>query len=382
MSMVRASCAVLLPTRLFGGHEVMLLEWLRKATAQHGLRVQIYSARNEHLIRACEAAGLGQPVISHPPGASSIRDFFITWRLLGQIPADVPVLLAPGALQTPLLQWLAALLRRRQLAGYVPMAYSSRHMRFRGGSMRDWIVGHIVRRVDLWITISRHQRQLLVDQWHVKAPVFVVSNRLALLEREALPARKPVEGPLRVLFAGRFDANQKGLDWLCDRLRARRGEWMGQLRFTFMGEGAFGRELARLSGDLGSSHVGVHPWGDVGQAMNEADVLLLPSRFEGLPLIALEATHYGVPVAASKYAGVAELLPPWCLFDFGDEHAMWSALRALRHPSRRAAALAHSRGEIQRLLSPASYRREIHHIVDALARISPSRDRSPMEQST
>jgi glycosyltransferase involved in cell wall biosynthesis len=255
-------------------------------------------------------------------------------------------------------------------------------MRFRGGSIRDWVVGHIVRRVDLWITISRQQRQLLIDQWHVKPPVFVVSNRLALLGRDAPPARNPVEGPLRVLFAGRFDANQKGLDWLCDRLRARGDEWTGQLRFMFKGEGDFGPELARLSRDLGSGHLDVQPWGDVGQAMNEADVLLLPSRFEGLPLIALEATHYGVPVVASKYAGVSELLPPWCLFDFGDEDAMWSALRALQDPARRAAALAHSRGEIQRLLSPASYRREIDHIVDALARIGPSRQPSPMEHST
>ena len=92
MSMARVSCAVLLPTRLFGGHQVMLLEWLGKAMAQHGLRGQIYSAYNEHLIRACESAGLGQPIISHPSEASSIRDFLITWRLLGRIAADVPIL--------------------------------------------------------------------------------------------------------------------------------------------------------------------------------------------------------------------------------------------------------------------------------------------------
>jgi glycosyltransferase involved in cell wall biosynthesis len=254
-------------------------------------------------------------------------------------------------------------------------------MRFRGGSIRDWVAGQIVRRVDLWITISRHQRQLLIDRWQVKPPVLVVSNRLALLEDAPSPARDPARGPLRVLFAGRFDANQKGLDWLCDRLRARR-DWRGQLRFTFMGQGDFGPELRRLARDLGSSHVCVSPWGDARQALNEADVLLLPSRFEGLPLIALEATHYGVPVVASDCAGVSELLPPWCLFDLQDDNAMWSALGALRDPARRAAALTHSRREMQRLLSPASYRREIHHIVDALARISPSRHPSPMEHPT
>jgi glycosyltransferase involved in cell wall biosynthesis len=375
-----------LPTRQFGGHEIMLLEWLSNAVAQHGLQVQIHSADNPRLIGACEAAGLGPPVVSYPPMGGAIRDFLATWRLLGRIPAELPILFAPGVLQTPLLPRLAALLRRRRLAGYVPMAFASRRMRFRGGAMRDWIVGHIVRRVDLWITISSEQRDLLVDQWHVRPPVLVVSNHPAILGRAALPARKPASGPLRVLFAGRFDANQKGLDWLCERLRARRGQWIGQLCFEFKGEGGFGRELVRLGEELGSSHVRVQPWGDVGQAMNQADVLLLPSRFEGVPLIALEATHYGVPVVASKDAGVAELVPPWCLFDFADEDAMWSALRALRSPAGRAAALAHSRAQLERLLSPAAFRGEINQIVDALARMRPparaAGKPSPMERAT
>jgi glycosyltransferase involved in cell wall biosynthesis len=366
---MKAYCVVVLPIRLFGGHERMLLEWLGWATAQHGLRVQIYCADNDRLLRACEAAGLGRPIISHPLRGSSILDFFITLRLLARIPRDVPVLFAPGALQEAALQWLAAFLRRRRVAGYVPMAYSARRMRYRGGPVRDWVVGHVVRRVDVWITISKHQRDLLVEHWQVKRPVFVVPNRLGLLEQDAPHPRTRPEAPLRVLFAGRFDANQKGLDWLCERLRARRDEWTGQLRFTFKGQGGFQAELTRLSRDLGPQHVDVSPWGDVGAAMAKADVLLLPSRFEGLPLVALEATHYGLPVVASKDAGVADFVPPSCLFDFGDDEAMLAALKALQDPARRAAALSHARDRVQRLLSAASFRQEVGRIVAALGRM-------------
>jgi glycosyltransferase involved in cell wall biosynthesis len=366
---MRASCAVLLPTPLFGGHETMLLEWLGRAVAQHGLRVQIYSADNERLVRACEAAGLGRPLAVYPARQSAIGDFLATWRLLRRIPAELPILLAPGVLQTPLRHWLAALLLRRRVAGYVPMAYSARRMRFRGGALRDWVAGHIVRRADLWITISARQRQLLTNRWQVSSPVLVVSNRLAILEREPAPPRAPAAGALRVLFAGRFDANQKGLDWLCARLRAHPAEWIGQLRFTFQGEGPFGPQLRRLSADLGRCHIDVRSWGEVDGAMDEADVLLLPSRFEGLPLIALQAAHRGLPVVASGDAGLAELLPPWCLFDFGDEAAMWAALKALRDPARRAQALAHSHGEMRRLLSAAAFRSEVDQVVDALARL-------------
>lgn len=366
---MKPSCAVVLPIRLFGGHERMLLEWLGSAAAQHGLRVQIYCADNDCLLRACEAAGLGRPIISHPLRGNGIRDFFITWRLLARVPRDVPILFAPGALQEAALQWLAAFLRRRRVAGYVPMAYSARRMRYRGGSVRDWVVGHVVRRVDVWITVSKQQRDLLIQRWRVRRPVFVVPNRLALLEQDAPHARIRPGAPLRVLFAGRFDANQKGLDWLCDRLRARRHAWTGQLRFTFKGQGGFQAELMRLSRDLGPRHVDVSPWGDVGAAMTKADVLLLPSRFEGLPLVAVEATHYGLPVVASRDAGVSDLVPPSCLFDFGDDEAMLAALKALRDPAMRCAALWHARERVQQLLSAASFRQEVDRIVAALDRM-------------
>ena len=343
----------------------MLVEWLRNAVARHGLRVAIYGAGNEALARECESAGLGRPIASHPAKAGAVRDFYATWRLLGELPADVPVLVAPGALQQSSLQCLAVLLRRRRLAGYVPMAYSSRHMRFRGGSLRDWIVGHVIRRVDMWITISREQRDLLVGHWRVAPPVFVVPNRLALLEQEARQAHARGDGPLRVLFAGRFDANQKGLDWLCDRLRARRGRWIGRMHFTFKGQGGFEAELMRLRREVGGGHVEVSSWGEVALAMAEADVLLLPSRYEGLPLVALEAAHYGLPVVASSHAGVSDLVPPSCLFDFGDEEAMWGALEAMRDPARRAAALAHSRRRVRLTFSAASFGDAVDRVVAA-----------------
>lgn len=345
----------------------MLVEWLRHAVVRHRLRVAIYGAGNETLARECEAAGLGRPIASHPARAGPWRDFYVTWRLLGRLPAGVPVLFAPGALQQSLLQWLAAFLRGRRVAGYVPMAYSSQRMRFRGGSLRDWVAGYVIRRVDVWITISKQQRELLERQWQVAPPVFVVPNRLALGRQEARKARVAADGPLRVLYAGRFDANQKGLDWLCDRLRVRREDWAGKMRFLFKGQGAFQEELMRLRRELGAARVEVAPWGDVASAMAQADVLLLPSRFEGLPLVALEATHYGVPVVASKDAGVSDLVPPWSLFDFGDEDAMWRALETLRDPARRAEALAYSRERVRRSCSTATFRHELDRVIAAFA---------------
>jgi glycosyltransferase involved in cell wall biosynthesis len=53
---------------------------------------------------------------------------------------------------------------------------------------------------------------------------------------------------------------------------------------------------------------------DVARVLQAADVLLLPSRFEGMPLVMLEALAMGVPVVGSAVDGMHEMLPSEWLF--------------------------------------------------------------------
>lgn len=79
---------------------------------------------------------------------------------------------------------------------------------------------------------------------------------------------------------------------------------------VFCGDGPLQEELRRLADALGIAHrvryLGEVP--DARRILPAFDLLLLPSRFEGLPYAILEALAEGVPVLATPVAGVPEAL--------------------------------------------------------------------------
>jgi len=363
-------CAVLLPVARCGGHEAMLIEWLRVAVARYGLRPTLVCSHEAQLLERCAAAQL--PVAPQPyPGdaARGVRrrliDFAVSWRAIRALPRGLPILLAPGLVQSNPQHLLAALLLRRRVACYVPMAFGAAQLGLPWARARDAIVAPLAARVALWLTITPQQAELLRRVWHVRVPVQVIPNRLALLSRPAAPRAAAVpDAPLRVRYIGRFDRHQKGLDWLAGVLREQAGRrpW---LRMSFQGEGEFEPELRRLAG-LQDAAVEVLPWGDVGRGLQDTDVLLLASRYEGLPLVAVEAAHQGVAVVASTQSGLDDVLPPSCLYAFGDAPALLRALEGMREPGARAAAAAAAGERLGRLLAEPQFDEAVRAAVRAI----------------
>jgi glycosyltransferase involved in cell wall biosynthesis len=119
---------------------------------------------------------------------------------------------------------------------------------------------------------------------------------------EALAARATRDGPLRVLFLGRLDA-QKGIDRLAAMLAATRGAGVAWR--------VVGREVLG-DGTRPLLEVAVEPPVQDPAALDAlyawADLLVLPSRFEGVPLVILEAQRMGCAVAATEVGAVAEIV--------------------------------------------------------------------------
>lgn len=356
-----ADVCVLLTPRQIGGHEIALLGWLADAV-RRGLRPLIV-APTAALAQACAARGLAPWL--HPRWAADAATRPGLLRLLAAWPADRPLLLAPGVLHAHAWLLAAAVALRRLVWVYVPMAYTAVRMNYRFGAWRDRLLAPWLKRVAGWITIDAQQAQCLGSDWQVRSPVYVLPN-LARVPGDPPPRPAPAaDGRLRVGYVGRFDLQHKGLDWLLAAIH-QHPAWRQRLHWRFQGQGPGELALLEMASALGPQHAVVSPHAPLDEALAAVDVLVLPSRYEGLPLVALEATQRGWPVVASRDAGLNALLPASSLFDFGDAEGLAHALDGLRTPAARLLAVSHSRARYGGRGRQQRYASALQALVEAL----------------
>lgn len=139
----------------------------------------------------------------------------------------------------------------------------------------------------------------------IKAYSSVIYNGLPALE--FVPRRLNFDEP-RLLCIGRL-AVQKGFDVAIDTtaLIVKR---LPLLKLTIAGDGTELSNLRERVAEHGlENHVdflGAVSHDEAMRLMDESNVILMPSRFEGFPLVALEAAQMGRPVVAANVDGLAE----------------------------------------------------------------------------
>jgi glycosyltransferase involved in cell wall biosynthesis len=182
-----------------------------------------------------------------------------------------------------------------------------------------------------------------------RTPVVCIPNFTDVAD--SLPAgRERSGGVLALLFVGRL-VPHKGVKRLVPVLGRLRAQGI-DARLTVLGDGPEracieqAAEAAGLSAFVTLS--GLVPPAAVRAAMREADVLFLPSRAEGLPLVVVEAMAEGLVPVVSRLPVMNDLVTHGAnglTFDVDDEPEMVAALCSLTDVERRRAlaVAAHDR---------------------------------------
>lgn len=170
-----------------------------------------------------------------------------------------------------------------------------------------WINVFANARRNFFVSYGNHT--LLESQLGVELPNSEVIRNPYNVRWEASPPWPSDNDTVRLACVARLEPRAKGQDLLLQMLA--REPWRSRpITLSFFGQGDCENGLRRLAQRLGISdriHFRGHT-NDIEQMWKDHHALILPSRFEGLPLAIVEAMLCGRPVVVTDVAGNAELL--------------------------------------------------------------------------
>jgi glycosyltransferase involved in cell wall biosynthesis len=195
----------------------------------------------------------------------------------------------------------------------------------------DWVTGVSAFVLD--------QARALVPEIRPRSSVIYNGRPSPLLPPEPLPADPPT-----LLCLGRLVA-RKGFDLALSAF-ASLADGIPCLRLIVAGDGparaALERQAARLGVADRVEFLGAVGPAEIPAVINRATVVAVPSRREGLPLVALEAALMARPVVATRVGGLPEVVvdrKTGLLVDPDDEQALAEALASIVTDPERAARL-------------------------------------------
>jgi glycosyltransferase involved in cell wall biosynthesis len=206
-------------------------------------------------------------------------------------------------------------------------------------------IRHFINTADCLIVLSEWWKNYFTENFNPQM-IQIVPNIVSA--NPSPPPAKQDSGMTHFLFLGRI-GERKGVYDLLEVLQANRAALQGKYVLELGGDGET-EKLQRLitQYQLNDSvkFLGFITGLQKEQRLREADVYLLPSYHEGLPISILEAMSFGLPIISTNVGGIPEVVVPdknGLLIEPGDHAAIFAAIKFfVDHPDKIASYGARS----------------------------------------
>ncbi|AEF44690.1 glycosyl transferase group 1 [Serratia sp. AS12] len=318
------------PSIFFGGHEIMAIEIIKKiANLGEGVDniICLVPEDNEKIMAAMLLNSINHKTYkassSKPEFLHAFFNPFYFFRcvsILNSIPKRSEIILVQGDILQGVGFVLAAKLLSKKLISYIPYAHSFRKMGAKLAKIKDFFAFGVYKACNQYITISECFKQEIETK--NKSAIVSVIHNFVPKESENFATRKlNSDDPISVFIVGRVQFHQKGHDILINALS---GITEYKLALHVVGDGPDMNNL-RIMGHKLPKNISIdfHGWVTdswrIAQEKN-IDFLVIPSLFEGVPLVMLEALERNVSIIAAGRDGMLDYLPIDSLYEVsGDE---------------------------------------------------------------
>ena len=198
-----------------------------------------------------------------------------------------------------------------------------------GSMLYRYLCKKIIKSADMVIVLSNSWEAYLLSDFKTRK-VSILNNVIEPTRNQKIYNYESKH--LKILFLGRV-GQRKGIFDILNVLSEFRDQLSGQIELFIGGDGDIDLLKKRIVEHKLSTFVHFVGWisdDKKEQYLAMADVLILPSYNEGLPISILEGMNYGLPIIASNVGGIPEVvyhMQNGYLIEKGDLNALYSAIR-------------------------------------------------------
>ncbi|SAK89668.1 glycosyl transferase family 1 [Caballeronia hypogeia] len=334
-----------------GGHEEMLKRFMLALVACAHIETLdiLVPTANEPLFRYVNDLTRAHPkvrTVGLSYTAESLRgNLFALLRMIRSTAARLRVLqldklvIAQGTIASGIAGLFAARYARTIAVSYLPLVDDAPVNVGVGGKIK-WLVKRVLYRVpNEYVTLNDHLRGKL-KRLAPNARAMILENYVddrfsrSTLTKQAARATLglPDDGTTIIAHVGRLNFQQKRQDFLMQAIERHAGAFARTL-VLIIGEGpddARLRDMIEASPPLSACVRMVGPQKDVLPYIVASDTLVLPSAYEGVPLVMIEAVLAERPIVVSRVSGLDSYLPDALLFPAHDHDAFVRRIFAAR----------------------------------------------------
>ncbi|RKX35808.1 MAG: hypothetical protein DRP64_19105 [Verrucomicrobia bacterium] len=268
------------------------------------------------------------------------------------------VLCIQGEIEDSSQAMLAARRAGIECVSYIAIPHRMAEMGARLGTLRDRINQYLLNKPNRYIAISESMKALLVERG-VTQPIAVVPNGISM-PPEPCPPRQERQAVLGLL--GRVEFKQKQQDFMVQAFCTFPKQF-ADCHLVIAGGGPDEEKLKQLVAECPRrEEITLLPWQDDTEAFYASvDFLMLPSRFEGVPLAMLEALARGIPVIGSARDGMRDILPEAWTFETENADRLAHAFSNTRKSWQSEISSVQKRVETEMTLE--TFKHHFHHAV-------------------
>lgn len=223
-----------------------------------------------------------------------------------------------------------------QTISFIPLCYEFKFISKKGKvfglpHLRDFIAGYFYHLPEYFITISKYAKEQLSQREKI------IESRVAVIycgvdaNLFSIIIEKKKKEKRIVGIIGRVEFGHKNQLFLVEFLKKYWDRISSEFEFVIVGDGKDLLALQKIVQRDGlNDKLKLLPWEtDSSVLYSNIDIIVIPSFFEGIPLVLYEAMYLKIPILASNIPGHAEMLPEEVLFSINDFDEFYQKLNSI-----------------------------------------------------